>query len=75
MKGKAMCGNCGKVGDEQLIVDRVCCKGNFETINEKEVDSWCDGNFGNHMLAWFTQVLNGIYNLEEARNDVMGFRK
>lgn len=47
----------------------------FETITENEVEGWCTGTISNFMAIRLTEILNGTYSLEEARTDILSFRK
>lgn len=47
----------------------------YKTITEDEVKNWCTGSLGFYSLERLTEILNGEYSLESARDDVLGFRK
>lgn len=44
-------------------------------ITEDEIDHWAQGTFSNHLKSYILDILNGKYSLEEAREDVLSFRK
>ena len=46
-----------------------------KTITEEEVEKWCEGTLSSHMLAYLTEILNGKYDLQEACEDILSFRK
>ena len=49
------------------------------TITEQEVYEWCGqamlDTTQERAIAWLTEILNGEYSLEDAREDVMSFRE
>lgn len=46
----------------------------YSDITEDEVAHWCDDVFGDYTLARFTLVLNGGYDLKDARDDILSLR-
>ena len=40
-------------------------------ITEDQVEQWGSSIFSNHALTWFAQVLNGEYDVAEAREDCL----
>jgi len=58
----------GKLNVERQEMD-------YKTITEEEVETWCIGTFSNYEIARLTDILTGEYDLEEAREDVLSFRK
>jgi hypothetical protein len=49
-------------------------KSDYTTITEDEVKNWCAGSFQYYTLERLTELLNGQYSLEDARDDILSFR-
>ncbi len=47
----------------------------IKSITEKEVERWCDGTLSSFALQRLTDILTGEYSLDEAREDILSFRK
>lgn len=47
----------------------------FKTITYDEVSEWTKGTISDFTLDRLTEILNGQYNLDEARADILSFRK
>lgn len=45
-----------------------------ETITEEEVREWCSMPIEDATLTRLTEILNGEYNLEGAREDILSYR-
>jgi len=41
----------------------------FREINEADVREWSKGAISSHAVTWLTQILNGDYDLQAARED------
>jgi hypothetical protein len=46
----------------------------YKTITENEVVEWAKGTIANYTLTRLTEILNGEYDLDEARRDILSFR-
>lgn len=44
------------------------------SITEVEVEEWCRGTITDFTLSRLTEILNGQYDLQDARNDILSFR-
>ena len=49
----------------------------YKNINEEEVKKWCGAAMvmttEERAIAWLTEILNGEYELSDAREDVLSF--
>ncbi len=45
-----------------------------ETITEQEVSEWCAMPATDATLSRLTDILNGTYSLDSAREDILSFR-
>ena len=48
----------------------------YKTITKEEVDQWGVGDFGGrYNTDYLHEILTGEYSLDEAREDILSFRK
>lgn len=47
----------------------------YKTITDEEVKKWRTGTLSTYELSTLTDILTGEYKLEDARKDILGFRK
>lgn len=47
----------------------------YKTIIEEEIKYWVTGSLGEYTLERLTEIIKGDYSLDEARRDVLSFRK
>lgn len=46
-----------------------------EPITEDEVKTWCSGTMNDYTITYLTDILNKEYDLDEAIEDLLSFRK
>jgi hypothetical protein len=44
-------------------------------ITEEEIDNWSSGTAQSHLKTYMLRIINGEYDLNEAREDILSFRK
>lgn len=47
----------------------------FKTITDGEIKTWCDGTFTDYTFDRLRSIIIGEYDLNEAREDILSFRK
>lgn len=47
----------------------------YAEITEYEVQAWCSIPMSDATLSRLTEILNGEYSIEDARHDILSFRK
>lgn len=48
---------------------------NLTLITDREIDIWVGGNFSDHTKGYLKDILLGNYDLQEAKEDVLSFKK
>lgn len=48
---------------------------NYKSISEEEFEKWCDSALYDYSLIRLKDILTGEYPLDEAREDILSFRK
>jgi hypothetical protein len=47
----------------------------YKTITADEIKNWCKGSFSEYTLERLLDIITGEYDLDQAREDILGFRQ
>lgn len=48
---------------------------NFNLVTDEEIEEWANGGFSDYTKSYLKDILNGVYALEEAKKDVLSFKR